>query len=71
MRVESVLGSVSECVPCARVSNQIILYTSLNYRNKINSESLHGTRSGNIALSGVDIPKMQLISDNLRELEAF
>ena len=67
MRVESVLGSVSECVPCARVSNQIILYTSPNYRNKINSESLHGTRSGNMALSGVDVPKMQLISDNLRE----
>ena len=24
MRVESVLGSVLECVPCAQVSNQII-----------------------------------------------
>ena len=46
MRVESVLGSVLECVPCARVSNQIIVYTSPNYRNKINSathsESLQG-----------------------------
>ena len=45
MRVESVLGSVLECVPCARVSNQIIVYTSPNYWNKINStthsESLH------------------------------
>ena len=29
--------SVLECVPCARVSNQIIVYTSPNYRNKINS----------------------------------
>ena len=29
MRVESVL----ECVPCARVSNQIIVYTCPNYRN--------------------------------------
>ena len=37
MRFESVLGSVLECVPCARVSNQIIVYTSPNYRNKINS----------------------------------
>ena len=46
MRVEGVLGSVLECVPCARVSNQIIVYTSPNYRNKINSathsESLQG-----------------------------
>ena len=45
MCVESVLASVLECVPCARVSNQIIVYTSPNYRNKINSathsESLH------------------------------
>ena len=45
MRIESVLGSVLECVPCAQVSNQIIIYTSPNYRNKINSatqsESLH------------------------------
>ena len=37
MRVENVLGSALECVPCARVSNQIIVYTSPNYRNKINS----------------------------------
>ena len=37
MRVEIVLASVLECVPCVRVSNQIIVYTSPNYRNKINS----------------------------------
>ena len=37
MRVKSVLESVLECVPCARVSNQIIVYTSPDYRNKINS----------------------------------
>ena len=37
MRIESVLGSVLECVPCAQVSNQIIMYTSPSYRNTINS----------------------------------
>ena len=37
MRVESVLGGVLECVPCAQVNNQIIVYTSPNYQNKINS----------------------------------
>ena len=37
MRVKSVLASVLECVPCAWVSNQIIVYTSPNYWNKINS----------------------------------
>ena len=62
MRVESVLESMLECVPCVLISNQIIVYTSPNYRNKINSathsESLHGTRSGKMALSGVDVPKM-------------
>ena len=71
MRVEIVLASVLECVPCVRVSNQIIVYTSPNYRNKINSathsEPLNDTRSGNMALSGVDVPKMQWIGDNLRE----
>ena len=66
MRVESVL----ECVPCARVSNQIIVYTSPNYRNKINSathsESWHGIRSGNMALSGVE-NGLRWVGDNLRE----
>ena len=36
-----------ECVPCARVSNQIIVYTSPNYRNKINS----ATHSESLQLS--------------------
>ena len=41
------VGSVLECVPCARVSNQIIVYTSPNYRNKINS----ATHSESLQLS--------------------
>ena len=52
MRVESVLGSVLECVPCARVSNQIIVYTSPNYRKK--KKKKQPTQSHNMA-PGVEI----------------
>ena len=45
--VSMCVGSVLECVPCARASNQIIVYTSPNYRNKINS----ATHSESLQLS--------------------